>query len=510
MDRMTSAVFLTLVILLQLVSSQDTSRLRTFNFKNMCNQELYIGSWGMFPNGTRYHPMNGGWRMAAGETTTMLIPGLLSATRFWPRTGCKTKNGGAPTLDNPLRCDTGDCWASINNGLQCAGITGQPPATLFEITLTGLGSAKDDTYDVSVVDGYNVGIAVQEVGGTPLGGQYGVGSKYNCGGTQCSFNVNKKCPPELLHMASDGQTVAGCSSICTAVKSNVNNAWLNSIRNGIDSYTGYPLENLVCCDCAAGPGIGCDNAKCQYGCSPHDTSNPGGKCYVEHWPSASTGVRYEDLYQQDCPDSYAWQFADLTSTFHCINADYNIQFCPENAVQTPTSANKMTIVETSATKGISSSTSKGGITISVPEPKPEISVSVPEPTDTPIDPQAINEQDLQSEKLLGLSKTTIAGVATGVGVFILIVVAVAVALVLRRRVKTNNSSIATALYSGTSPTVSTQGFSPTVGTSCMAKYQDGNWYVATVEIVTGDQCCVNYGPNYGNERGWVRTSELRQ
>jgi hypothetical protein len=285
----------------------------------------------MNPNGTHNHPLNGGWHMAAGETKSIMVSGLLSSARFWPRTGCKTKNGGPPTMDNPLRCDTGDCWNPTNNGLECAGITGQPPATLFEATLTGLGAAKDDTYDVSVVDGYNVGISAQSVAGRPLGGEWELGSKYNCGGAKCSWNIEEKCPSELRHMSSDGTHVAGCSSICTAVKSGVDNVYLNHIRNNLDNRTGYPMENLVCCDCAAGPGVGCENSKCQFGCSPHDRSNPGGKCFVEHWPVASNGIPYQDLYKDDCSDSYAWQFADLTSTFHCINADYNIQFCPEHA-----------------------------------------------------------------------------------------------------------------------------------------------------------------------------------
>jgi len=230
-----------------------------------------------------------------------------------------------------LRCDTGDCWNPTNNGLECAGITGQPPATLFEATLTGLGAAKDDTYDVSVVDGYNVGIAVQSVGGSPLAGEWQLGSKYNCGGAQCTVNIEQKCPTELRLQSSDGTHLAGCSSICTAVKGTLDNPTLNHIRTAVDNRTGYPLENLVCCDCAAGPGVGCESATCQYGCSPHDRSNPGGKCFAENWPVASNGIPYQDLYMEECPDSYAWQFADLTSTFHCINADYNVQFCPENA-----------------------------------------------------------------------------------------------------------------------------------------------------------------------------------
>jgi len=300
-------------------------------FTNMCHESIWVGSWGMLPNGTRDHPLNGGWAMMQGETRTVTVSGLLTSARFWPRTGCKTHTGGPATLTNPLRCDTGDCWNPTNNGLECAGITGQPPATLFEATLTGLGAAKDDTYDVSVVDGYNVGIAAKSVGGSPLGGQWQLGSKYNCGGAQCTFNVPQKCPTELRLESSDGTHIAGCSSICTAVKGTLDNPFLNYIRTGVDNRTGYPLENLVCCDCAAGPGVGCESAKCEYGCSPHDTSNPGGKCYAENWPVASNGIPYQDLYKDDCPDSYAWQFADLTSTFHCINADYDIQFCPENA-----------------------------------------------------------------------------------------------------------------------------------------------------------------------------------
>jgi len=374
--------------------------------------------------------------MNIGETRSIMVSGLLSAARFWPRTGCKTKNGGPPTLSNPLRCETGDCWNPTNNGFECAGITGQPPATLFEVTLTGLGAAKDDTYDVSVVDGYNVGIAVQSVGGSPLGGQWRLGDKYNCGGTQCTFNMAQKCPSELKLRSDDGTHLVGCSSICTAVKGTLNHPVLNEIRTGFDNRTGFPLTNLVCCDCAAGPIAGCESAQCQYGCSPHDRSNPGGKCFAETWPVASNGIPYQDLYQNDCPDSYAWQFADLTSTFHCINADYNIQFCPENASPTRASAPH-------AAPGKPTSSADGS---SAEETGVEISISTQDASgsiETPVHPlnenPSVNQQplDQMQGKVVVASPMKIGAIIAitigGTGFVLVVGVVIVVGFIIRRR-----------------------------------------------------------------------------
>jgi len=452
---MNTLFLVTFALIIQNALSEDTSRIRKMTFTNLCTEKIWVGSWAMMPNGTQNHPLNGGWAMNAGESRIVMVSGLLTSARFWPRTGCKTQNGGPPTLSNPLRCDTGDCWNPTNNGLECAGITGQPPATLFEATLTGLGAAKDDTYDVSVVDGYNVGIAAQSVGGHPLGGEWQVGGKYNCGGTQCTFNVAQRCPVELRSLSSDGSHVAGCSSICTAVKGNLNEPHLNAIRNGFDNRTGYPLTNLVCCDCAAGPGLGCESSKCQYGCSPHDRSNPGGKCFVEHWPLASNGIGYQDLYKNECPDSYAWQFADLTSTFHCINADYNIQFCPENAGTQHTSAPVQTTTirpapgkSSDATSPPAGSQSKSQSN-SQSQSKPQLqsvveSTVIVENTESTestllpigslIEEQVGQEESSQGSKGASLKTGVIVAIAAGgAGAVLIVVSVIAVAFVLRRR-----------------------------------------------------------------------------
>lgn len=67
------------------------------------------------------------------------------AGRFWPRTWCDSGS---------KHCQTGDC----GNRLECSGAGGNPPASLVEITLKG--DAGNDFYDISLVDGFNIGVSV--------------------------------------------------------------------------------------------------------------------------------------------------------------------------------------------------------------------------------------------------------------------------------------------------------------------------------------------------------------
>ncbi|KAL2249982.1 thaumatin-like protein 1 [Sesamum indicum] len=109
--------------------------------------------------------------------------------RFWARTGCSFD----PTTGIG-RCDTGDCGS---NQIECNGNGATPPATLAEFTIR---SGNQDFYDVSLVDGYNVPMIIQPVGGSGA-----------CGSTGCVTDVNRMCPNELR--AGDG---LGCKSACEA------------------------------------------------------------------------------------------------------------------------------------------------------------------------------------------------------------------------------------------------------------------------------------------------------
>ncbi|KAK1056833.1 hypothetical protein LTR33_013798 [Friedmanniomyces endolithicus] len=69
--------------------------------------------------------------------------------RVWGRTNCTFSSSGG----GGSSCTTGDC-----GGLQACKGPGVPPATLAEFTLAG--SQSQDFYDISLVDGYNLGLAI--------------------------------------------------------------------------------------------------------------------------------------------------------------------------------------------------------------------------------------------------------------------------------------------------------------------------------------------------------------
>uniref|UniRef100_A0A0E0MPV7 Thaumatin-like protein n=1 Tax=Oryza punctata TaxID=4537 RepID=A0A0E0MPV7_ORYPU len=90
-------------------------------------------------------PVGGGVQLNPGETWTIDVPAGTSSGRVWGRTCCNF-NGGSGS------CATGDCAGALS----CT-LSGQKPLTLAEFTL-GLGGSQD-FYDLSVIDGFNVGMS---------------------------------------------------------------------------------------------------------------------------------------------------------------------------------------------------------------------------------------------------------------------------------------------------------------------------------------------------------------
>ncbi|KAK1651862.1 hypothetical protein QYE76_069667 [Lolium multiflorum] len=139
----------------------------------------------------------GGFELAAGATVSFPGPTGWSG-RFWARTGCVAS--GASTL----ACATGDCGGAVS-----CSLGGAPPVTLAEFTLGGADGK--DFYDVSLVDGYNVGIGVVATGARV--------NSSTCGYAGCVADVNALCPAELQVTGKEGdlegKTVA-CRSACEA------------------------------------------------------------------------------------------------------------------------------------------------------------------------------------------------------------------------------------------------------------------------------------------------------
>ncbi|MED6180805.1 Thaumatin-like protein 1 [Stylosanthes scabra] len=132
-----------------------------------------------------------GFELPSGGSRSFQAPPNWSG-RFWGRTGC---NFDPTTQTQQGTCTTGDCGS---NQVECNGGGAHPPVTLAEFTI-GSG-ASQDYYDVSLVDGYNVAMIVDAVGGSG-----------ECGSTGCIVDLNQQCPNELKF--SNG---VGCKSACEA------------------------------------------------------------------------------------------------------------------------------------------------------------------------------------------------------------------------------------------------------------------------------------------------------
>jgi hypothetical protein len=152
----------------------------TFTFTNRCGGMVWPGA---LANSGSPPLETTGFALASGEARSLAAPAGWSG-RFWARTGCAFDGGSG-------KCATGDCGS---DEMECHGAGATPPATLVEFTLGGGG--KDDYYDVSLVDGYNVPVVVEAAG---------------CPATGCVVDLNERCPSELS--VAVGQ---GCRSACEA------------------------------------------------------------------------------------------------------------------------------------------------------------------------------------------------------------------------------------------------------------------------------------------------------
>ncbi|KAI8549488.1 hypothetical protein RHMOL_Rhmol06G0028400 [Rhododendron molle] len=174
-----SPLFLSLILL---VITRGISG-ATVTFINTCDYPVWPGILGNTQLGST------GFELPPSRSAALQAPPGWSG-RFWGRTGCNfDANSGVGT------CATGDCGS---NQVECNGAGATPPATLAEFTL-GSGSLQD-FYDVSLVDGYNLPIIVEAVGGSGV-----------CGATGCIADLNQQCPTEL--QVDGGQA---CRSACEA------------------------------------------------------------------------------------------------------------------------------------------------------------------------------------------------------------------------------------------------------------------------------------------------------
>ncbi|KAJ8471853.1 hypothetical protein OPV22_026196 [Ensete ventricosum] len=238
------------VLLFLALANAGHSSAATLAFYNKCRETVWPG---IQPSAGKAVLARGGFQLLPNQAHSLHLPEGWSG-RVWGRQGCSFD----PATGRG-RCATGDCGGV----LYCNGIGGAPPATLAEITL-GEGR-EQDFYDVSLVDGYNLGMSMAPFRGS---GQ--------CGRAGCVSDLNEVCPAGLAVRAGSDHRVVACKSACSAF--------------------GSPR---YCC-----------------------TGSFGG-------PQQCKPTAYSRLFKAACPRAYSYAYDDPTSILTCTGASYLITFCPQ-------------------------------------------------------------------------------------------------------------------------------------------------------------------------------------
>ncbi|BGP06868.1 hypothetical protein JCM10049v2_002696 [Rhodotorula toruloides] len=198
-----------------------------------------------------------GWEMPAGSTISFTVQETWGG-RVWPRTGCDFSDSSKPDY---AQCASGGC----KGGLLCTE-SGVPPCTLAEFNL----QENVDNYDLSLVDGYNVPIAIT--------------NSADCSLANCPYDLLSSCSSEQQLKDDKGKVVA-CKTDCAV----------------------HPENEQYCCS-----GAHSKPEQCPASGIPH-----------YKWWKDSCPYSYV----------YAYDESSGTALFTCEKrVDYVITFCPDSSL----------------------------------------------------------------------------------------------------------------------------------------------------------------------------------
>ncbi|KAI9680437.1 MAG: hypothetical protein M1822_007195 [Bathelium mastoideum] len=287
---------------------------------NWCAETIYPG---ITTQGGTSGPSQTGFELQPGNTQNMTVSADWQG-RVWGRTNCSfNSQGNGPANGGNggwSACQTGDCNAQVS----CSG-AGAVPVTLAEFTMDG-GDGKT-YYDISLVDGYNLPIAIVLQAGSNSSLQ---GIPPNVTNPSCVASVGNMNPDTSYWPYSNGQaTFLNTNSTSplpfdtTTTASDVSNWCPWDLQVSPPSKPGdgvypYPDSNI-----ARPPFNPCFSACAKYrddsDCCTGNYNSPQ-KCQPGDYSKAAKGV---------CPDVYSYAYDDQTSTFITpAGAGFEVIFCP--------------------------------------------------------------------------------------------------------------------------------------------------------------------------------------
>ncbi|ESK94075.1 thaumatin-like protein [Moniliophthora roreri MCA 2997] len=238
-----------LTILVAAVASTATAR--TLTVRNNCAYTVWPAIFTDSSCGGTAPDQPTGWQADPNSSVTFDVDDW-KCGRIWGRAGCDFGGVGS--------CLTGSC----EGRLECTG-SYEPPATVAEWTFSETG----DFYDVSVVDGFNIPMAIT--------------NSQSCAEASCPVDLNQNCPVELQGaFNADGQ-VDGCNSDCL-----------------VDA---NPSDSASCCT-----GSHSQPANCP-----------------------ASGVPNYAYFKNNCPRAYAFVYDESSGSINTCagkRPDYTLTFCP--------------------------------------------------------------------------------------------------------------------------------------------------------------------------------------
>ncbi|KAJ7935886.1 thaumatin-like protein [Mycena leptocephala] len=238
----------------------STAAARTLTVYNACPFTIWPA---LFTSAGGRPSQATGWSAGSFTKVTFTVPDDWNG-RVWGRRNCNFA-----TNPGPNSCLDGGC----NGGLLCDVNTGTgvPPATLAEFNFNGGGS---DWYDVSLVDGYNLPMRID--------------NNVGCGIPSCPVDLGPNCPAAQKGPFDASGFPVGCKSACL-----------------VDALAGNAGNSPNCCS---------------------GSHNTAATCP----PSGVTNYHY---FKDNCPNAYAYAYDESSGTalWTCPtskNAAYTITFCP--------------------------------------------------------------------------------------------------------------------------------------------------------------------------------------